>query len=316
MAIMLLPRIWRAAPGPCIHMAEEDEMYPRLVVFTTSTDFAALWQALDEACGVPLVINEGPLQSDVTLTATSQGAALASHHFSLPNDQDKLTSSLRKQFDELRAREAHASFTAAERTKYRFEGIVGMSGTLRSAAGLIPERSAPVVLTGETGTGKTLLARAIHYEGPRHSAPFIEVDCAQTSTRALFGDDRQPGLLALAAGGTLVLNAITQLGDALRDAITDGAFDVRTIATSQGALSTNLCRLLGADPIALPPLRARRSEIIPLARYFVDGFGGEHAHVDYADLETREWPGNVRELKNVVERALLLSTPPPRIAWQ
>jgi DNA-binding NtrC family response regulator len=63
-------------------------------------------------------------------------------------------------------------------------------------------------------------------------------------------------------------------------------------------------------------LRARRNEIIPLAQYFVDGFDGEHAQVDFADLETRDWPGNVRELKNVVERALLLSTPPPRIVWQ
>jgi DNA-binding NtrC family response regulator len=297
-------------------MAGENEMYPRLVVSTTSTNFAALWPALAEACGVPLVVNEAPLLGDVTLTATSQGVALASVNFSLPNDQDKLTSRLRQQFDVLRARQALASFTAAERTKYRFEGIVGMSSALLSAASLIPERSAAVLLTGETGTGKTFLARAIHYEGPRQAAPFVEVDCDHTSTRALFGDDRQPGLLALAAGGTLVLNAITELGDMLYDTIAGRGFDVRMIVTSPVDLSANLCRRLGADPIALPPLRARRNEIIPLAQSFVDGFGGEHAQVDYADLETRDWPGNVRELKNVVERALLLSTPPPRIEWQ
>jgi DNA-binding NtrC family response regulator len=263
-----------------------------------------------------LVINEGAQRSDVTLTATPQGAVLDGRQFSLPNDQDRLTSWLRKQFDELRAREAHASFTAGERTKYRFEDIVGMSAVLGKAANVIPDRSAPVILTGETGTGKTLLARAIHYEGPRRSAPFVEVDCTQTSARALFGDDRQPGVVDLASGGTLVLNSITSLSAMLLGAIAEGGFDVRTIAASHIDLPDTLCRRLGAEPIPLPPLRARRNEIIPLARYFVDGFGGEHAHVDYTELEARDWPGNVRELKNVVERALLLSTPAARFVWQ
>jgi len=291
-------------------------MYPRLVVSTTDESFAALWPALAEACGVSLVINQGPQHSDVALTATPQGAASAGRQFLLPNDQDRLAAWLRKQIDELRAREAHASFTAGERTKYRFEGIVGMIGVLRKATSVIPERSAPVILTGETGTGKTLLARAIHYEGPRQSAPFVEVDCAQTSARALFGDDRQPGLVHLAAGGTLVLNSVTNLSATLLGAIADGGFDVRTMATSPSDLSDTLCRRIGAEPLALPPLRARRDDIIPLARYFVDRFGGEHAHLDYAKLEARDWPGNVRELKNVVEHALLLSTPPPRFVWQ
>jgi DNA-binding NtrC family response regulator len=288
----------------------------RLVVSTTDESFAALWPALADACGAPLAINEGPHHTDVTLTATPHGAASAGRQFLLPSDQDRLTSWLRKQFDELRAREAHASFTAGERTKYRFEGIVGMSAVLGKAANVIPDGSAPVILTGETGTGKTLLARAIHYEGPRRSAPFVEVDCTQTSARALFGDDRQPGVVDLASGGTLVLNSITNLSATLLGAIADGGFDVRTIATSHIDLPDTLCRRLAAEPIPLPPLRARRNEIIPLARYFVVGFGGEHAHVDYTELEARDWPGNVRELKNVVERALLLSTPAPRFVWQ
>jgi DNA-binding NtrC family response regulator len=300
-------------------MAEISEMYPRLVVSTTDESFAALWPALAEACGIPLVLNEGAQHTDVTLTATAQGVASAGRHFSLPDDESRLASWLRKQLDELRTREAHASFTAGERTKYRFEGILGMSEVLRSAAGIMPHRGAPVILTGETGTGKTLLARAIHYEGPRHSAPFVEVDCSQTSAHALFGDERQPGICNLAAGGTLVLNAVTHLGDSLLETIAGRELDIRMIATSQVDLSQTLCRRFGADPITLPPLRARRNEIIPLARYFVDGFGGEHAHVNYADLEARDWPGNVRELKHVVERALLLSTPlppPPRNVWQ
>ena len=289
-------------------------MYPRLVVSTTDVSFAALWPALAEACGVALVVNEPkPQASDITLTAGPYGVVTTANRrqFVLPDEQDRLASWIRYQIDEIRRREARESFTAVERTKYR---IVGMSEARQSAASFILDRNASVVLTGETGTGKTLLARAIHYEGPRQSAPFVEVDCARTSSRALFGDDRQPGLFDLAAGGTLVLSSITHLSDMLLGAIADGDFDVRTIATSQIDLPQGLCRRLGAEPIALPPLRARRDEIVPLTQYFVQQFGAEHAggtSLDYAELTTRDWPGNVRELKTVVERTLLLSAKPP-----
>jgi DNA-binding NtrC family response regulator len=107
-----------------------------------------------------------------------------------------------------------------------------------------------------------------------------------------------------------MLNSITNLTATLLGAIADGGFDVRTIASSHITLSDTLCRRFGADPIALPPLRARRDEITPLARYFVERFGGEHAQVDYRELTARDWPGNVRELETVVERTLLLSAKP------
>jgi DNA-binding NtrC family response regulator len=295
-------------------MAGANEMYPRLVVSTTDEEFAALWPVLAEACGISLVTNESPaLANDITLTATPHGVASAGRHFSLPKDQDRLASWIRNQIDKFRARQARESFAAGERTKYRFEDIVGIPNVLASAALLMPLPGAPVILTGETGTGKTLLARAIHYEGPRHAAPFVEVDCTQTSARALFGNDRQPGLLDLAAGGTLVLNTVTNLSDALLGAIADGGFDVRTIATSRVTLSTTLCRRLGAEPIALPPLRARRNEIAPLTVSFIQRFGADHTDrisLNYAELEARDWPGNVRELKTVVERTLLLSAKP------
>jgi DNA-binding NtrC family response regulator len=292
-------------------------MYPRLVVSTTDESLAAFWPTLAEACGVSLVVNGAAIQgSDITLTATPQGVASAGRHFSLPNDQDRLASWIRNQLDDIRKREARASFTAGERTKYRFEGIVGIPGVLASAAQIMPHANMPMILTGETGTGKTLLARAVHYEGPRHAAPFVEVDCTRTSALALFGDERQPGIFDLAAGGTLVLNAVTHLSDALFDAIADGQFDVRTIATSNVELPPDLCRRLGAEPIELPPLRARRNEIAPLAGFFIQQLGGERTEglsLDYAELESRDWPGNVRELKTVVERALVLSTPAPRM---
>lgn len=318
---------------------------PRLVVLTTNHAFATLWPALAESCGVPLVVATLPVVAgdDVTLRARADAVTVDHRTFRLPDDQDILGSWLRDRFDQLRSRAAHARFTADERTKYRFDGIVGTSAALTaalaSAARVIPDRRTPVILTGESGTGKALVARAIHYEGPRQSAPFVEVDCTATSATILFGHERKPGLFELAAGGTLLLNAITTLTAPLQEsllrAMDEGAIrrvgasepiqvDVRMVAAShvdpahaveQGVLRQDLHQRFTHDPITLPPLRARRDDIIPLTSFFVRRFAAEYDRPDAAvstdaqhALTTRDWPGNVRELRTVVERTLLLST--------
>jgi DNA-binding NtrC family response regulator len=283
---------------------------PRLIVITANDTFEPLWPALAGACGVPLLVNGSARADDVTLTVASDGVTSGDRRFALPRDEDALRSWLRSQF--------RSTFAAAERTKYRFDDIVGMSAALASAARMIPDRTAPVLLTGETGTGKTLLARAIHYEGPRQSAPFVEVDCAQTSAQALFGHERKPGLFHLAAGGTILLDAITDLSRPVRETlvrvIEENVFDVRTVAASRVPATVTW---LDAEPITLPPLRARRDEIAPLTQYFVQRFAAEYGRPEAAvspdaqvALTARDWPGNVRELRTVVERTLVLSTTP------
>jgi DNA-binding NtrC family response regulator len=321
------------------------ETQPRLVVLTTNHAFATLWAALAESCGVPLVVTTLPVVAgdDVTLRAGTDAVTVGHRTFRLPDDQDNHASWLRDRFDQLRSRAARVRFTAAERTKYRFDGIVGTSAALTaalaSASRVIPDLRTPVMLTGENGTGKALMARAIHYEGPRQSAPFVEVDCAATSATTLFGHERKPGLFELAAGGTLLLNAITNLAAPLQEsllrAIDEGAIrrvgasqpieiDVRTVAAShldladaveRGVLREDLHRRFTHDPITLPPLRARRDDIIPLTNYFVQRFAAEYDRPEAAvstdaqhALTTHDWPGNVRELRSVVERTLLLST--------
>ena len=285
--------------------------------------------------------------------AVRVGAAM---YFALPGDQELVRSWLRERAEWLRARASRSAFAAAEAARYRFEGIRGDSPALHAAleraARIIPHGSVTVLLTGETGTGKELVARAIHYNGPRREAPFVDVNCAaipdQLLESELFGHEKgaftdasaaKPGLFELANGGTLFLDEIGHLPLTLQGKLLRAleerqirrvggaksiAVDVRIIAAThvdlgaaarRGEFREDLFHRLNVVPIVLPPLRARRSDIPALARFFLARFAREYG-IDEPQLSTaaeralaaRDWPGNVRELRNVMERTVLLTT--------
>jgi DNA-binding NtrC family response regulator len=204
----------------------------------------------------------------------------------------------------------------------------------------------PVVIEGETGTGKEALAEAIHSEGPRANAPFVVFDCtavpASMMEAELFGHERgaftgavqrHAGVLEQANGGTLLIDEIGDLDLTLQPkllrAIERGEFrriggqqsirvDVRILAATRrnldrevelGRFRDDLFHRLAVGRIELPPLRRRRGEIGVLARVFARDLGGDAASLPphvLSQWEGHTWPGNVRELRNAVARYLAL----------
>jgi len=203
-----------------------------------------------------------------------------------------------------------------------------------------------VLVLGETGVGKSSLAREIHRRSGRSSGPFIELNCAGFEPHLLeselFGHERgaftgavdtKPGLVEAAAGGTLFLDEVAELSLAAQAKLLSfldrktfrrlgGAeqrrADVRVIAATnadldddveQGRFRADLYYRLCVLPIRMPPLRERLDELPRLVAEFVADQGHAHAVVPtdvMSALAAYDWPGNLRELRHAVERALLL----------
>ncbi len=278
--------------------------------------------------------------------------------FVLPEDLDLLREWLKEGAERLLIRDHRRSFAEGEARKYDFREILGSSPTLGAAleraARVIPHAGVTVLVTGETGTGKELVARAIHYNGPRREGPFIDINCAALPEHLLesdlFGHEKgaftdassaKPGLFEMAQGGSIFLDEIGHLALPLQGKLLRALqersirrvggvraipIDVRVIAATHvrldqavkaGQFREDLFYRLNVLPIALPPLRQRREDILPLARHFLARFATEYgvshptltARAEQA-LLAREWPGNVRELRNLIERAVLLADQP------
>lgn len=209
---------------------------------------------------------------------------------------------------------------------------------------------APVLITGERGTGKEVVARAIHEHSPRRRGPFVVVSCAalppELLESELFGHVRgafvgavrdRVGRFELAGQGTIFLdeaaeiplNVQTRLLRILQERTYERVgenqsrtTDARVIATSsvdlreavaRGLLREDLYYRLRAVPVELPPLRARREDIEPLARLLLRRVGERHGrHLRLSPEVIRlmlnySWPGNVRELETAIEYAVAVA---------
>lgn len=196
-----------------------------------------------------------------------------------------------------------------------------------------------VLVVGETGTGKGLVARAIHDMSVRAGGPFVVMGCSALAAQGIGG---AWSLGQEADGGTLFLDEISNLALELQLALlgllqlreatpSRGAWssDYRLIASSnvdlehevhEGRFRADLFFRLSAFPIRVPPLRERRQDIPALANAIRDRFAREYATVPpeipphvMRELVRYPWPGNVRELENTLERAMLVHAGRPAI---
>jgi DNA-binding NtrC family response regulator len=215
------------------------------------------------------------------------------------------------------------AFAEIERAS-SFGRVVGSSAAMRRAYFTMRKLAGadvPVLIEGESGTGKALVAKEIHRASGRAAGPFVPFDASsrarETLEETLLGSATEPGLLHYAAGGTLFIEEITELPRsaqiALCDALAAGA-NVRLMASTHRVLvhddddrsfTDELFFLLAPGRIELPPLRARDGDIERLARHFWQELATGHAsRILPPDLLLRfteyRWPGNVRELRSAV----------------
>jgi two-component system nitrogen regulation response regulator GlnG len=232
-------------------------------------------------------------------------------------------------------------------TETELVGISAATAQLRALLERLANADEPVLLTGETGTGKEVAARTLHRSSRRAAEPFVAVNMAclprDLVESELFGhargaftgaDRRKPGLFEEAAGGTLFLDEVAELplehqakllrvletrqyrpvGETrerpfLGRLVTATHRDLRGLV-ARGAFREDLFYRLQVLPLELPPLRHRRDDILPIAEHWLHRVS--RASLAFTDsarvvLQAHDWPGNVREVVNLARRVALFA---------
>ena len=290
----------------------------------------------------------GPAEVELARRIADRVALLQSHQ--LLAERSRLEVEARERALRL---EATVESLAAE-LRSRSEGrVVGSSpawrGVLRQVE-RVARAETTVLVTGDSGTGKEVVARLLHAGSPRAERPLVALNCAAIPEHLLeselFGHEKgaftgassvRIGRLEQAAGGTLFLDEIGEMSPLLQAKLlrvlqereyqrVGGSrtlrADVRVVAAThrdlraaieRGDFREDLYYRLAVFEIAVPPLRERREDILPLVEVFLEDLGrsvGRPAAGVSRDardwLVAYDWPGNVRELRNAIERAILL----------
>jgi DNA-binding NtrC family response regulator len=267
-----------------------------------------------------------------------------------PFSLDHLTVVVNKALEVRKLRDENRELRAALGEKYQFENIIGRSQVMQDIFATIMRVAgtrATVLLAGESGVGKDMIARAIHHHSPRRDRPFIKINCTALPENLmeseLFGYEKgaftganvsKAGKFEAADTGTVFLDEIGDVPPGIQvkllRVLQDREFerlgsnkvmhsDVRVVAATNvdlraalenGTFREDLYYRLNVVPLDIPPLRDRKEDIPYLVEHFAKKFNGDISEGAMERLMNYHWPGNVRELENVIERSVLLAKGP------
>lgn len=299
------------------------------------------WQGQDELA-VPVVVMSGHGTVETAVEATRLGAY---DFLEKPLSLAKLLLTVRRALDDYQLRRENIGLRHQSSSLVRPLGKGEVMDSLRQQAEKLAATEARVLLFGEAGAGKRLLAQFIHEHSARSEGPFVEAGFGAVATEQaaleLFGQEADGqlhyGLLEQANGGTLFLNEVADLDIDLQAPLATAMqsdavlrvggvkpvpIDIRVMASTQkdlwaavieGRFREDLYHQLNVVPVTVPPLREHRESVSELLSYYVDYFVTNEA-LPYRQfslaaqnrLRNHQWPGNIRELKNLVQRLLIL----------
>jgi DNA-binding NtrC family response regulator len=289
---------------------------------------------------VPLVMLTGYATTALAVDAVKRGAE---QMLAKPIEPSALLLVIERAVDNYRIRRRQDALSTRdvrrERERNPFAGTSDAIRRIAERAHRALESDQPVLIEGETGVGKGVLAGWLHHQSSRADEALVEIRLPSLPTeqmeRELFR------LIHVADDGTVFLDEITALDLGLQPRLRqiiddkrlprtldacDRAVDVRIVAATNrdirqlarhGAFSAELCHRLGTLRLSIPPLRDRPEDLPALARDVAAEFGAaapvELTPAAISAMQAYRWPGNVRELRNVIERAVLLTGGAPQI---
>jgi two-component system response regulator AtoC len=333
-----------ALPAQALARLESSLFDLSLVVVNATSESTSWVTQLHEGCADTPVIAVGPGEPDLMHRALAAGAI---EYLSWPSPIESALQLLQQ------ARLRSHALGGGSPSPTTSSGLLGSSPQLAAARETLARAApgvATVLVRGETGTGKELAARAIHAQSLRGAAPFIKLHTPALPDALLeselFGYEkgaftgavaRKPGRVELAEGGTLFLDEIGEISPVMQAKLLrllqDREFerlggtrtlraDIRVVAATHrdlehlvdsGEFREDLFYRLNVVTLWLPPLRARRQDISPIAEHYLQRFcraNNKQLTLDasaHHALQAERWPGNVRQLVNLIERLVVLA---------
>jgi two-component system, NtrC family, response regulator AtoC len=267
----------------------------------------------EQSPDTPVILMTAYSTVDNAVDAMKQGAY---HYLNKPFNFDEMIATVEKALETSNLRREVRAYRTSQSREYSFDAIIGDTPAMKTVKALLARvASSPastILLTGETGTGKDLAAKAIHFHSDRGSKPFVNITCSalpeQLLESELFGHERgaftdarqqKRGLFETADGGTVFLDEIGEMTPALQSkllrfleekafkrvgGLSDVRVDVRVIAATNrnledevkaGRFREDLFYRLQVMPVTLPALRERRGDVLLLAQWYIGRYSRE-----------------------------------------